>query len=69
MRQINGGDAFFLYTDKESRHQQLSIVYLYDQSSVKGGPLRFKTILEHVRSRLGSSPLFRQRLVEVPAPG
>ncbi len=66
MRQINGGDAFFLYTDKESRHQQLSIVYLYDQSSVKGGPLRFKTILEHVKSRLGASPLFRQRLVGVP---
>ncbi len=66
MRQINGGDAFFLYTDKQSRHQHISILYLYDQSSVEGGPLRFKTIMEHVRGRLGASPMFRQRLVQVP---
>ena len=66
MRQITGGDAFFLYTDKQSRHQHLSMLYVYDQSTVKGEKLRFKTILEHVRGRLGSSPVYRQRLVEVP---
>ena len=66
MRQITGGDAFFLYTDKQSGHQHISILYIYDQSTVKGGPLRFKTILEHVQGRLGASPMFRQRLVEVP---
>lgn len=66
MRQITGGDAFFLYTDKQSRHQQISMLYLYDQSTVKGEKLRFKTILEHVRSRLGSSPVYRQKLVPVP---
>lgn len=66
MRQISGGDAFFLFADKESKHQHLSVLYIYDQSTVKGGKLRFKTILEFVEDRLGASPLFRQRLVDVP---
>jgi diacylglycerol O-acyltransferase len=66
MRQITGGDALFLYADKQSRHQHISVLYFYDQSQVKGGPLRFKAILDHVERRLGRSPFFRQRLVEVP---
>jgi len=66
MRQITGGDALFLFADKQSRHQHLSILYFYDQSEVKEGPLRFKNILEHVEKRLGHSPFFRQRLVQVP---
>lgn len=66
MRQITGGDAFFLYTDKQARHQHISMLYIYDQSTVKGGPLRFKTILDTVEKRLGASPIFRQRLVGVP---
>ena len=66
MRQITGGDALFLYTDKQSRHQHISILYCYDQSTVRGGTLRFKTILEHMEQRLGASPIYRQRLVQVP---
>ncbi|RLQ22276.1 wax ester/triacylglycerol synthase family O-acyltransferase [Seongchinamella sediminis] len=66
MRQTTGGDAFFLYTDRESRHQHISMLNIYDQSSVRGGPLRFKTILEQVEKRLGASPIFRQKLVQVP---
>jgi len=66
VRQITGGDALFLYSDKQSRHQHISMLYLYDQSKVRGGPLRFKDILRHVEERIGSSPIFRQRLVEVP---
>jgi WS/DGAT/MGAT family acyltransferase len=66
MRQTTGGDAFFLFTDKQSRHQHISMLYVYDQSGVTDGPVRFKEILEHVRDRLGSSPVFRQRLVSVP---
>jgi len=66
MRQLTGGDAFFLYTDKQSRHQTISILYIYDQSTVRGGTLRFKTILEHMEERLGASPIYRQRLLKVP---
>lgn len=66
MRQTTGGDAFFLYTDRESRHQHISMLNIYDQSSVRGGPLRFKTILQQVEKRLSASPIFRQKLVQVP---
>lgn len=66
MRQISGGDAFYLFTDKQSRHQHISTLYIYDTSTVREQPLRFKTILQHIEERLGASPIFRQRLVKVP---
>jgi len=66
MRQITSGDALFLYSDKKNRHQHISMLYLYDQSEVKDGPLRFKTILDQEEDRLGGSAVYRQRLVEVP---
>ena len=66
MRQLSGSDAFFLYSDKPGRHQHLSTIYLYDPSAAPGGSLEFPTILEHVRKRIGTSRIFRQRLVEVP---
>jgi hypothetical protein len=49
MRQISGGDAFFLFTDKLARHQHMSMLFLYDQSTVRTGPLRFTTVLENPR--------------------
>jgi hypothetical protein len=66
MRQLSGSDAFFLYSDKPGRHQHLSTIYLYDPSSAPGGGVDFRTILEHVRERIGTSRIFRQRLVDVP---
>jgi hypothetical protein len=66
MRQLSGSDAFFLYSDKPGRHQHLSTIYLYDPSSAPGGVVDFRTILDHVRERIGTSRIFRQRLVEVP---
>ena len=65
MRQISGSDAFFLYADKPGRHQHLSTIYLYDPSSAPG-EVNFQRILEHVRDRIGTSRIFRQRLVQVP---
>ncbi len=65
MRQITGGDAFWIWTETETVHQHLSIVYIYDQSELEE-PLRFKTILQHVEERLGASPIFRQKLLNVP---
>jgi diacylglycerol O-acyltransferase / wax synthase len=66
MRQITGGDALFLYSDRQSRHQHISTIYIYDQSTVQDRPLRFKTILDNMEQRLGASPVYRQKLVEVP---
>jgi diacylglycerol O-acyltransferase len=66
MRQITGGDALFLFSDIKSRHQHISMLNLYDQSTVEKKPLRFKTILGTIEERLGASPVYRQKLVEVP---
>ncbi len=66
MRQLSGSDAFFLYSDKPGRHQHVSTLYLYDPSTAPGGRVDFLTILEHVRERLGTSRMFRQRLIDVP---
>ncbi len=66
MRQLSGSDAFYLYSDKPGRHQHVSTVYLYDPSTAPGGEVPFRSILEHVRQRLGTSRIFRQRLVDVP---
>ena len=66
MRQLSGSDAFFLYTDKPGGHQHISTIYLYDPSTAPGGSVDFLTILEHVRDRIGTSRIFRQRLVDVP---
>jgi diacylglycerol O-acyltransferase len=66
MRQLSGSDAFFLYSDKPGKHQHVSTIYLYDPSTAPGGRVEFQAILEHVRERLGTSRIFRQRLVKVP---
>jgi WS/DGAT/MGAT family acyltransferase len=66
MRQLSGSDAFFLYSDKPGQHQHISTIYLYDPSTAPGGEVDFLTILEHVRERIGTSRIFRQRLVDVP---
>ncbi len=66
MRQLSGSDAFFLYSDKPGRHQHVSTIYLYDPSTAPGGKVDFQTVLEHMRERIGTSRIFRQRLVHVP---
>ena len=66
MRQLSGSDAFFLYSDKPGRHQHISTIYLYDPSSAPGGKIGFADFLEHVEDRIGTSRIFRQRLVDVP---
>lgn len=66
MRQLSGSDAFFLYSDTPGKHQHVSTIYIYDPSTAPQGPIRFKSILEHVRHRLCTSRLFRQKLVNVP---
>ncbi len=66
MRQLSGSDAFFLYSDRPGRHQHVSTLYIYDPATAPGGDVAFSAIREHIRGRLDSSRIFRQRLVRVP---
>ena len=66
MRQLSDHDASFLYADTIHANSNVTFVQIYDQSTVPGGTLRFKTILAHIQSRLHRSPIFRSKLLRVP---
>ena len=66
VKQLSGQDASFIYLDTDRASTGGTMIYVYDQSTVQTGELRFKQILEHVESRIAVSPIFRQKLKQVP---
>ena len=66
MRQLSGNDARFLYSDTAHTNANITKIQIYDQSTARGGKVRFKSILSHIEGRLDRSPIFRQRLHRVP---
>lgn len=65
IRQLHGQDSVFLHLDSPNAHMGVTVVYLYDQSGVPGGNLRFKDILKHIDARIAHSPQFRSKLDRV----
>jgi len=65
MRQLSARDAAFLYSDTHHANANVTLVQIYDQSTVPGGKLRFKSILAHIESRLAGLPIFRSKLQRV----
>lgn len=66
MQQLSGLDASFIYSDTAKAPQHIFTCLIYDPSTAPGGAVTFKAILEHYRSRLHTSRVFRQKLVRVP---
>ncbi len=66
MRQLNGHDASFLYSDSAHANSNVTLIHIYDQSTAPGGKVRFKSILEHIGSRLHLAPVFRHKLLRLP---
>lgn len=66
MRQLSENDAAYIYSDSAHANSNVTLLHIYDQSTAKGGVVRFKQILAHVESRLGRLPVFRQKLLRVP---
>ena len=66
MRQLNGHDASFLYSENSHANSNVTLIQIYDQSSAPGGKVRFKSVMAHIESRLERSPLFRSKLLRVP---
>src|SRR4249920_3797423 len=64
MQRLSGQDALFLHLDQPHAATHVTLVYIYDQSELKGEPLRFRDIVQHVEKRLDASPLFRRRIVQ-----
>ena len=66
MRQLNKNDALFLASESAHSNSNVSLIQIYDPSTAPGGRLRFKSVLALVESRLHRSPIFRQKLRQVP---
>jgi WS/DGAT/MGAT family acyltransferase len=66
MQQLSPSDAAFLASDSAHANANVSLLHIYDQSTAPAGKVRFKTILAHIESRLGASPVFRRKLMQLP---
>jgi WS/DGAT/MGAT family acyltransferase len=66
MQQLSPHDARFVYADTTHANANVTLIHIYDQSTAPGGVVRFKSILQHIESRLSRSPLFRRKLMRVP---
>lgn len=66
MKQLSAQDAQFLYIETNKSLSQVTSVAIFDPSTAPNGEVRFKQIIEHVRSRLYTSPIYRRRIYHVP---
>lgn len=56
----------FLHAELDGLPQHIGGVSVYDQSTVPGGKVRFKQILDMLQNRAHLSPIFRRKLAFVP---
>lgn len=66
MQQLSAQDAQFLYVETNKSLSQVTSVAIFDPSTAPKGTVRFKEIIEHVRNRLHTSPIYKRRLYHVP---
>lgn len=66
MQQLSAQDAQFLYMETNKSLSQVTSVAIFDPSTAPNGNVRFKEIIEHVRSRLHTSPIYKRRIYHVP---
>ena len=66
MKQLSSQDASFLYLDSQGAHLTLTGLSVYRQPRRPHAPLTYQDIFRHVRSRLPSLPVFRQKMVRPP---
>src|SRR5210317_1056548 len=66
MKQLGILDSAFINLEQTNTPQHVGGMGIYDPSTAPGGFVRFKDVIAGFERRLGSMPLFRTRLVEVP---
>jgi len=66
MKQLGGQDAMFLWMETPRCAMHIGMIYLYDPSTAPGGEVSFENFYEHASSRMHTSHVFRQKVVEVP---
>ncbi len=66
MKQLGILDAAFINLEQTNTPQHVGGMGIYDPSTSPDGFVRFKDVIANFNQRLGSNPLFRTRLLEVP---
>ncbi len=66
MQQLSAQDAQFLYMETNKSFSQVTSVSIFDPSTAPEETVRFKQIIEHVRQRLHTSPIYKRRIYHVP---
>ncbi|MET0987919.1 MAG: wax ester/triacylglycerol synthase family O-acyltransferase [Steroidobacteraceae bacterium] len=66
MKQLGAQDAQFLHADTENSFANVATVLIFGPPKRERARLDLESLIEHVRSRLHMSPIFRRRLVRVP---
>ncbi len=66
LHQLSAQDAQFLYIQTPENLTHVMAVYVYDPSTAPTKKVRFKDIIDHVRSRLHISPVFKRKLYRLP---
>ena len=66
MQQLSAQDAQFLYMETNKSLSHVTAVGIFDPSTAPEGTVRFKEIIQHVRGRLHTSPIYRRRIHHVP---
>jgi WS/DGAT/MGAT family acyltransferase len=65
MRMLSAQDASFIYLESDLTPMHIGGVYLMDSRDVPAS-FNYTRFCAHIKNRLACSPIFRQRLVEVP---
>jgi diacylglycerol O-acyltransferase len=66
MDKLSGQDALFLHLDLPHAASHVTMIYIYDQTTVSQRHLRFREIVRHIERRLDASPMFRRKIVQSP---
>lgn len=65
-QQLGAQDAQFIYSQSPTNLTHVMAVSVYDPSTAPAGVVQLQDIVEHVRSRLHVSPVFRRKLYHPP---
>lgn len=66
VEQLSWTDDMMLRAERPETPMQIQMLLIYDQTTVPGGKVTFKRILEEIDARLHLAPTFRRRLTELP---
>ena len=66
MRQLKPQDAQFLYMEDGELASHITAICICDQSTAPNEIVRFKDIIDLIKSRLSASKIYKQKLMRVP---